>query len=108
MARLISSATLPLFTPHTIATRAELRSELQRVRVRDYAVDDEEREPGARCLAAAIFNMDGAVEGALCVSGIAARLTEKHVPRVGAAVRSDCDAISERLGQVLLGSRDVR
>lgn len=98
MAGLIGSATLARFTPHTIATRAELRDELQRVRVRGYAVDDEEREPGAHCLASATFKMDGAMEGALSVSGIAARLTEEHVSRFGAAVRSDCDGISERLG----------
>ena len=97
MARPIGCATPPLFTPHTIATRAELRDKLPRVRVRGYVVGDEECEPGAHCLAAATFKMDGAVEGALSVSGIAARLTEEHVPRVGAAVRSDCDGISERL-----------
>ncbi|GAC1565608.1 MAG: IclR family transcriptional regulator [Ktedonobacteraceae bacterium] len=95
---MLENADLQAFTPNTITTRAELREELQRVRTRGYAIDDEEREPGARCVGAAILGMDGEVVGAISVSGASARLTDEVIPRIGASLCSACEAISSGLG----------
>jgi IclR family acetate operon transcriptional repressor len=94
----IDAAGLPAFTARTLTTRAELREELERVRVRGFAIDDEERESGARCLGAAILGMEGGVEGAISISAPAARLTDDVIPRIGAALRDTCAAISDGLG----------
>ena len=98
LARYLDTSGLPAFTPRTLATRAQLREELARVRDHGYALDDEEREPGARCVGAAIRGQDGNVVGAISVSGAAARLTNELVPAVADAVLSACMAISEGLG----------
>lgn len=98
LARILDVAGLPAFTPQTLTTRAELREELQGVRSRGFAIDNEEREPGARCIGAAILGMDGTVEGAISVSAVSARLPDDMVPRVGGAICAACDAISDGLG----------
>ena len=98
LARMLDAAGLIAFTPRTLTTRADVREELQRVRARGFAIDDEEREPGARCVGTAIVGMDGAVEGAISISAVAARLTDDVIPRVGAAVCAACAAVSQGLG----------
>jgi IclR family acetate operon transcriptional repressor len=98
LTRMLDAVGLPAFTPRTLTTRAELREELARVQTRGYAVDDEEREPGARCVGAAILGMDGMVEGAISISAASARLTDDVIPRVGGALRDVCATISQGLG----------
>lgn len=98
LARFLDAGGMATFTPRTITTRAELREELQRVRARGFAVDDEEREPGARCVGAAIMGGDGTVQGAISISAVSARLTDAVIPRIGTAVRAACDGIAEGLG----------
>lgn len=66
---------LPEFTPQTITERAELFEELDRVRERGYAFDDEERIQGLKCVGAPITGPTGDVLGALSVSGPSSRMT---------------------------------
>ncbi|MDQ2051801.1 IclR family transcriptional regulator [Natronolimnohabitans sp. A-GB9] len=66
---------LPRVTPQTITSRDELFEELERTRERGFAVDDEERLEGLRCIAAPIrFNSD--VIGAISVSGPTTRIDD--------------------------------
>lgn len=98
LSHMLDVTELPAFTPRTITTRAELREELQRVHLRGYALDDEEREPGARCVGAAILGMDDEVVGAISISAASARLTDDVISRIGASLREACAAISYGLG----------
>lgn len=67
---------LPRVTPQTITSRDELFEELERTRERGFAVDDEERLEGLRCIAAPIrFNSD--VIGAISVSGPTTRIDDE-------------------------------
>lgn len=63
----------PKFTENTITSRETLQTELDTIRERGYAFDDEERIEGLRCIAAPIMHNDQ-VCGAISVSGPAKRL----------------------------------
>ncbi|WP_433632593.1 IclR family transcriptional regulator [Halomicrococcus sp. NG-SE-24] len=64
---------LPQRTQNTHSTREELFEDLETIRERGYAFDDEERIEGLRCVAAPVI-IDDDVLGALSVSGPAKRL----------------------------------
>lgn len=53
---------------------------------RGYAVDLEENELGAHCVAVAITDGAGGVRGAISLSGPAQRMPEDGLPRFGAAL----------------------
>ena len=62
-----------------------LFGEFERIRDQGYAVDDEERVKGMRCIAAPILDRDGGVLGAVSVSGPMSRMHddrfENDIPR---------------------------
>ena len=60
-------------TPKTITVRARLEEELADVRLRGYAVTNEELEVGLSALAAPVRRRDGAVIAAISVSGPSTR-----------------------------------
>ena len=70
-------------TPKTITSISEMIKELKRVEERGYALDDEENDPGARCIAAAIVDPHDGPIGALSVSGPAWRLPDEKVKEIG-------------------------
>jgi DNA-binding IclR family transcriptional regulator len=61
-------------TPNTIATREALFDELETIRDRRHAFDDEERLKGLRCVAAPILSTDERVLGAVSVAGPSNRI----------------------------------
>ncbi|MEX1663340.1 IclR family transcriptional regulator [uncultured Thioclava sp.] len=56
------------FTEHTLVDAQSLRKELEAIRVRGFAWDAEEHEPGIRCIAAPILSQSGRVLGALSIT----------------------------------------
>jgi IclR family acetate operon transcriptional repressor len=89
---------LPQKTGKTLLTIAALRRDVARVRELGYAIDDEENEPGSRCLAAPLIDQRGACIGAISVSGPSSRVTPDRLPGLGARIRDAADMISRRLG----------
>jgi len=61
-------------TTGTVANREDLFAELDAIRDRGYAFDDEERLDGLRCVAAPILSNDERVLGAVSVSGPSHRI----------------------------------
>lgn len=62
------------FTKNTITDEDALYQELEDIRNRGYAIDDEERVPGVRSVGAAIVDSNDTVHGAISVSGPVSRL----------------------------------
>ena len=86
------------FTENTITDRALMEAELLSIRQQGYAVDNEEREVGVRCIAAPVFNTDGDVVGAVSVSGPSARVSPQHDREFSGYVLAAAGAISNRMG----------
>jgi DNA-binding IclR family transcriptional regulator len=86
------------YTRQTLITRQAIEAELAKIRRIGYAVDNEEREMGVRCLAVAVFDHRSDVVGAVSVCAPAARVTLEHLERMGPFVRSIAQELSEELG----------
>jgi len=85
-------------TGHTITDLASLLENLALVRSNGFAIDDEEDAEGIFCLGAAFFGHDGAVAGAVSVTGIKGDLPSWRVNELGQAVRRAADRVSAILG----------
>jgi len=88
-------------TPRTIRDRSTFYRELERVRFRGFALDNQEDSRGARCLAAPILTPAGDVCGALSISGPAARVTPRRDREIADALMEVCGKISRLLGYTL-------
>jgi IclR family acetate operon transcriptional repressor len=97
LVRLIARG-LPGFTPRSLTSEDALRADLQAVRARGFALDDEERTEGMRCIAAPIFNGFGEPVAGLSVSGPVFRLPDGRIDPVGALVRDAADAVTQATG----------
>ena len=93
------AAGLERLTPRTIVEPAALRAELASVRARGYALDDEECEPGMRCIAAPVRDDSGHAIAAVGIAGPVQRLTKKALTALAPVLVEAVQAISQRLGQ---------
>jgi IclR family acetate operon transcriptional repressor len=97
--RLLTSLRFERFTSHTIIQLGRLKEELESVRVRGYAVDDEEAVEGARCVSAPVLLDGDKLAAALSVSGPTTRISRKKIPSFVEAVQKAAYTISARLSQ---------
>jgi len=73
--KIIERDELPAHTEHTITSRDELAAELERVREKGIAFDDEEGIEGLRCVAAPIRDSERVSVGAISISGPCTRIS---------------------------------
>lgn len=85
-------------TANTIVDPEAFRQELALIRVRGYAIADEENELGVRSLAAPVRDHFGVVVAAASIAGPSHRLTKKILTSFIPDVVNAADAISGRLG----------
>jgi DNA-binding IclR family transcriptional regulator len=89
---------MPAITRKTITTPAAMYSHLEEIRARGYAIDDEERIPGVRCVAAAVISHDRALAGAISLAAPAQRMPVDRVRKMGEEVAFGALAVSRELG----------
>jgi len=95
---LIKRRGLRAYTRNTITTLAQLRGELQRVRERGYAVDNEEIEEGLKCVGAPVRDYSGKVVASMSIAGPAFRLTENQIPLLAESVMGVANDLSAEIG----------
>lgn len=69
-------------TEKSITNRKKLAEELQAVRRRGWALNDEERNPGVRAVAVPVLHHSGTAVAAVAVQGPTVRMTDDEVPRL--------------------------
>ncbi len=85
-------------TPKTITSLPRLLKELEKVRAHGYAVDDEENNLGARCVAGPIFDERGAIVASLGLSGTTQQVSPQTMPRILEALKDAARHISMGMG----------
>lgn len=85
----------------TIVEGSQLYADLARTHVRGWALDDEERNAGMRCIAA-IFNEFGDPVAGLSISGPVARIDDSKVAALGPLVMPGAAEITRLVGGVSL------
>jgi IclR family acetate operon transcriptional repressor len=98
VAAIIKKAGLEAFTEKTLSTMPALTRNLAEIKARGWSVDDEERNLGMRCVAAAIFNEFGEPVGGVSVSGPTVRVTPERLGEIGPAVRKAAAEITAMIG----------
>ena len=98
VAAIARRAGLETFTERTLSTLPALARDLAETRERGWSVDDEERHPGMRCVAAAIFNEFGEPVGGVSVSGPTVRVTPERLAEIGPLVRDAAGEITAMIG----------
>ena len=96
---------LERYTETTKASLDDLSADLETIRARGFAIDDEERYPGMRCVAAAIFNEYGEPLGGISVSGPTVRVTGARADELGALVAGAAAEITRSIGGTPLTAR---
>lgn len=95
---LYPSEDLEVFTGHTLPTRTALMRELEQVRRRGWAFDDEERFDDLRCLAAPVYGANGEVAAAVSIVGAAFQIPDDKLEELAAATMEICAEISYAIG----------
>ena len=89
---------MPRFTDHTITDPAAYLKDLEQVRCRGYAIDNEENEKFVRCVAAPVFDHSGKTIAAISVSGLIVHVPEEKLVALAEIVRGRASKISAKMG----------
>jgi IclR family acetate operon transcriptional repressor len=89
--------TLERYTANTITDPQDLERNLEEVRWKGYALDQEEFDQGVSCIAAPVSDYRGKLAGAIGISGPVMRLTPEKIPELIEIVVEISQTLSERM-----------
>ncbi len=90
---------LPVFTDRTYRDRAALEAELAAIRARGHSISDEDFDPSARGVGAAIFDAAGDPVAGVSVGGPSFRIDDATLERFGALARAAAHDLTHALAQ---------
>jgi DNA-binding IclR family transcriptional regulator len=95
----IWSRTKPVqFTPTTIMTKEAMQAEIAIIRQHGYAIDNEEHEPGVRCVAVPIKDFDGQPVAAISVSAPAERMPDEIIEKYAVQLKQIATEVEKFYG----------
>jgi IclR family KDG regulon transcriptional repressor len=97
--QILAASRMEARTRNTITNVLALKRELERIRDRGYAIDDEEIEDGVRCIAAPILNASNRAVAAVSVSGPSSRITPDRFQLIGKTMLKAAQELSTRIGR---------
>ncbi|MDE6893703.1 MAG: IclR family transcriptional regulator, partial [Lachnospiraceae bacterium] len=86
------------YTRYTLTTKDALCSELEETRRRGYAIDNEECEIGARCIAFPIYDYSEKIIAGISVTGPSVRITDAFADQWSPYLQQMTRQISSRFG----------
>lgn len=98
MDALLGGKPLEALTRSTITSRNQLRRELEKVQEQGYALDMEECEVGASCIAAPVRNAQGETVAVVGISGPTIRMDAQRIQELIPCVVRGVEQASEQLG----------
>ena len=108
LADYLAGTTLRPFTKKTLTSASELKANLRQIVTLGYAIDDQEREEGVRCVAAPVRDHGGRVIAAISIAGPTMRVTKEKIAELAAHVMRAANEISGGLGYRVAVSNDAR
>jgi len=96
--RFLAMTRFEQFTENTITDPDALQSEMQRIRDQGFALDDEEKAVGMRCIAAPILDLYGEAVAGISVSGPINRMLDADLPGIARLVTAAAADVSASLG----------
>lgn len=95
--QLWEASTIVSYTAHTITSLNLLLAELSEIRKIGYALDNEENEPGVRCIGTAIADFTGYPAAAISVSAPLSRMSDERIQEISGRLLEARDRIAATL-----------
>lgn len=96
--RIIAAHGLERFTPFTLTQPKALTEDLREARERGYAIDNEEKNEGMRCIAAPVFDLNGEAVAGISVSGPTSRVSRHGLQAFSQPVLEAAQALTRAIG----------
>ncbi|HEX7289829.1 MAG TPA: IclR family transcriptional regulator [Conexibacter sp.] len=86
-------------TSRTITNPDMLRLHLAEIVARGYALDDEENDPGVRCISAPVFNALGEAIGCVGIDGPLVRISDSRIEELAGHVTTAAKRLSDTIAE---------